>query len=62
MSAKFREALILWEAALEIYREIGDRRGEASSLGNLGLAYYSLGQYERAIAFLPATTRNCSRN
>ncbi|OCQ95114.1 hypothetical protein BCR12_06885 [Limnothrix sp. P13C2] len=34
-----------------IAREIGDRRGEANSLGNLGNAYYSLGQFQRAIDF-----------
>ncbi|MFK8186530.1 MAG: tetratricopeptide repeat protein [Phormidesmis sp.] len=32
-------------------REIGDRQGEAASLGSLGNAYYSLGQYQQAIDF-----------
>jgi tetratricopeptide (TPR) repeat protein len=36
---------------LAIAREIGDRRGEGNALGNLGLAYYRLGQAERAIGF-----------
>jgi tetratricopeptide (TPR) repeat protein len=36
---------------LEITKEIGDRNGEAKSLGNLGIAYYSLGQYQQAIQF-----------
>jgi tetratricopeptide (TPR) repeat protein len=36
---------------LEITRQIGDRKGEASSLGNLGNAYQSLGEYQRAIDF-----------
>jgi len=49
--SQFREALASWEQALALYREIGYRRGEASSLGNLGLAYQSLGQYQRAIDF-----------
>ena len=49
--SQFREALASWEAALEIYRGIGDRRGEAFSLNNLGLAYLYLGQYEVAIDF-----------
>ncbi len=35
--------------ALAISREIHDRRGEGSRLGNLGNAYNSLGQYEKAI-------------
>ncbi|WP_353122691.1 tetratricopeptide repeat protein [Planktothrix agardhii] len=38
------------EQALTIYRQIGYRQGEACSLGNLGLAYNSLGQYQKAIA------------
>ncbi len=41
---------IAWlETALAIAREIGNRRGEGAHLGNLGLAYFSLGQRERAI-------------
>ncbi|WP_353851852.1 tetratricopeptide repeat protein [Microcystis sp. LE18-22.4A] len=34
-----------------INREIKDRQGEAASLGSLGLAYRSLGQYPKAIDF-----------
>ena len=49
--SQFREALQSWEEALTIYKEIGDRQGEAASLGNLGLACYSLGQYHKAIKF-----------
>jgi len=49
--SQFREALQSWEQALVIYRQIGDRGGEAASLGNLGNAYQSLGQYQQAIAF-----------
>ncbi|WP_141706497.1 MULTISPECIES: tetratricopeptide repeat protein [Methanosarcina] len=33
-------------------REIGDRRGEGNRLGNLGLAYYRLGEPRKAIEFL----------
>ncbi|MEG4519920.1 MULTISPECIES: tetratricopeptide repeat protein [unclassified Microcoleus] len=49
--SQFREALQSWEQALTIYREIGNRQGEATSLGSLGNAYDSLGQFHRAIAF-----------
>jgi len=47
--SQFREALASWQAALAIYREIGDRAGEGNALGNLGVAYDSLGQYQQAI-------------
>jgi tetratricopeptide (TPR) repeat protein len=40
-----------YEKSLRIAREIGDHQGEATSLNNLGNAYYSLGQYQRAIDF-----------
>ena len=57
--SQFLEALQSWEAALQIYREIGvreafpqeSRNGEVHSLGGVGIAYDSLGQYERAIDF-----------
>ena len=47
--SRFREALASWQQALTIYQEIRDRQGEANSLGNLGNAYHSLGQYQLAI-------------
>ena len=50
--SQFREALQSWEQALTIYREIGDRKGEAASLGNLGIAYDSLGQFHLAIDYI----------
>jgi tetratricopeptide (TPR) repeat protein len=45
------EAIAFYTQALEIAREIGDRRGEGTHLSNLGLAYYSLGQVEEAIKY-----------
>ena len=47
----YQRAIDFQQQSLEIEREIGDRNGEANSLGNLGLAYYSLGQYQQAIDF-----------
>ncbi|WP_199245337.1 CHAT domain-containing protein [[Phormidium] sp. ETS-05] len=44
-------ALECWEQCLSICQAIQARQGEATSLGNLGNAYDSLGQYERAITF-----------
>ncbi|MFB2877415.1 CHAT domain-containing protein, partial [Floridanema aerugineum] len=36
---------------LAIAREIGDRKGEGQSLGNLGITYNSLGDYRKAIEY-----------
>ena len=38
-----------YEQHLTIARAIGDRRGEGTALGSLGIAYANLGQVERAI-------------
>jgi tetratricopeptide (TPR) repeat protein len=47
----YEEAIAVYQQSLEIAREIGDRKSEASSLGNLGFACNLLGQYQRAIDF-----------
>jgi len=49
--SQYREALKVWEQALQTYREIKDRNGEGNSLSSLGNAYYSLGQYQKAIEY-----------
>ena len=49
--SEFNPAIEFFQQALEISRKITERNGEASSLGNLGLAYSSLGQYQQAIQF-----------
>ena len=46
-----RRAIELYEQALTIDREIGDRSGEAADLGNLGDGYAALGEMRRAIEF-----------
>ena len=43
------EARAMYEQALGISREIGHRRGEGSDLGNLGIAWASLGEVRKAI-------------
>ncbi|CAD5978635.1 Tetratricopeptide repeat protein 28 [Planktothrix tepida] len=48
---RYKEAISYCQQSLEIYREIGDRGGEASSLCNLGIAYNCLGRYEDAISY-----------
>jgi len=42
---EFRAALIKYEQALIIVREIGERQGEGVILNNIGFIYDSLGQY-----------------
>jgi tetratricopeptide (TPR) repeat protein len=49
--SRFMVACECWQQCLSIYQAIQDRQGEANSLGNLGSAYRSLGQYEKAITF-----------
>ena len=44
-----RRAIEYHEQALAIARNIGDRRGEGTALGNLGDAYHSLDENRRAI-------------
>jgi CHAT domain-containing protein/tetratricopeptide (TPR) repeat protein len=49
--SQFREALQSWQQALGIFRELGNRHGEADSLDNLGMAYRRLGKYQQAINY-----------
>jgi tetratricopeptide (TPR) repeat protein len=48
----FQKAIQYYQQALAIAREIGDRRGEGSQLGNLGNAWRYLGEVSRAIKYL----------
>ena len=50
--SKFAQAKNLFEKALLISKEIGDRRGEATSYGNLGVVYLIIGEYEKAREYL----------
>jgi tetratricopeptide (TPR) repeat protein len=47
-----RRAIEVYEQALAIAREIGDRRGEANHAWNLGLAVEAQGDYARAAALM----------
>ena len=42
---KYVEAEKLYEKAISITREIGDRKGEATAYGNLGVVFSCLGEY-----------------
>jgi CHAT domain-containing protein/Tfp pilus assembly protein PilF len=48
---QFQAALLAWEKALEIYREIKDRQGEGIVLGSFGIAYRYAGDYPKAIEY-----------
>lgn len=48
---EFQAAIQSWRQALSLSQANGDRKGQANALGNLGNAYYSLGQYTTAIEF-----------
>ena len=45
---KYVEAGELYEKAINIMREIGDRKGEEIAYGNLGVVFSSLGEYDKA--------------
>ena len=49
--AYYQELIPVYIKLIEIARKLGDRQGESAALGNLGNAYNSLGQYDRAIDF-----------
>jgi len=48
-SDPYHRAIELLELALDATREVGNRRSEGSALGELGNAYFLLGQYDLAI-------------
>ncbi|NJP09992.1 MAG: tetratricopeptide repeat protein [Leptolyngbyaceae cyanobacterium RU_5_1] len=50
-TSQFEAALQSWQRALTLYRNLKNRWGEGSALGNLGLVYFYLGNYTRAIEY-----------
>jgi tetratricopeptide (TPR) repeat protein len=46
---QYTAAFQSWQQALQLYRELQDRRGEVNCLGKLGNVYQSLGQYQQAL-------------
>ena len=47
-----REALPRYESALALYRDAGDRKGEAITLGYIGNCYKRFGDYPQALEYL----------
>lgn len=50
-AGNFREALQLWQQALTIYRQNGDRLHESETLTNMGFAYANLSNYKQALEY-----------
>lgn len=48
---QYSTAIATLNQALNLYRSVGDRSGEAKALNNLGIAHQSLSQYGAAIAY-----------
>ena len=46
-----QEALQYYQQALAIYREVGDRGGEGTTLNNLGRVYHALGKKQEALQY-----------
>jgi CHAT domain-containing protein/Tfp pilus assembly protein PilF len=46
-----KAAIAKYEEALQLYREIGDRRNEGAMLNNIGFVYYSLGEMQKALGY-----------
>ncbi len=50
-AGQFQNASHCWQQALTLYRQLGNRQGEAQCLGNLGNIFYQLQDYEQAIKY-----------
>ncbi|MFN7201387.1 MAG: tetratricopeptide repeat protein, partial [Aphanizomenon sp.] len=46
-----RQAIQKWQEARLLYRAVGDRRGEATTLNNIGAVYDALGEKQKALDF-----------
>jgi CHAT domain-containing protein/Tfp pilus assembly protein PilF len=43
------QAIRKWEVALKLWKQVGDRRAEATTLDNIGLVYFDSGDKEKAL-------------
>jgi tetratricopeptide (TPR) repeat protein len=46
---EMRKALEKYDEALPLRRMVGDRKGEAETLNNIGMVYWSLGEMQEAL-------------
>src|ERR1051326_7704315 len=49
--SEYQKALAYYLLALPLQRAMGDRRGEASTLSNIGIVHYYLGEYQQALDY-----------
>jgi len=55
LQGRWDEALQHYQASLDIARALGDRQGEAQTLGNIGNVYASQGRWDEALAHYQAS-------
>lgn len=53
----YNEAIVRYRDAIEISKSIGDGRGEATALRNIGTAYAAMGEYRKTWEWLEASRR-----
>jgi adenylate cyclase len=46
---KYREAVLAWQAAIELYKLTGDKKGEANMLSNIGGVYFAQGDDAKSL-------------
>jgi tetratricopeptide (TPR) repeat protein len=52
LRGEYSEALHRYERSLRIAEELGDRAGVAGSIGQIGMVFMEIGQYEEAFTLL----------
>lgn len=55
----FQSALEKFSAALRFYRELGDMAGKGQASKDVGIIYYSLGQYEKGVEYFEQSLNIC---
>ncbi len=55
LNGEFTAALELYNKALELYREIGQKASIASAMGSIGIVLWGIGRYTEALEYLNTT-------
>ena len=59
LRGEYDKAMEECKQALELYTELGDRRGISAAIGNMGIVYNNRGEYDRAIECYERQLRIC---